>query len=57
MKISLFQNIPVFFGTQKRFANDQENQKSLEADIADPGQGRVDATKAIIRFPEGAVVC
>ena len=55
MKISMFQNNPVFFGTQKRCANDQENQKSLKADIVDPGRGRVGATKALIRFPEGAV--
>ena len=55
VKISLFQNIPVFFGTQKRFANDQENQKSLKLDIVDPGRGRVGATKALIRFPKGAL--
>ena len=50
-----FHCIPVFFETQKRFANDQENQKSLKADISDPGWGRVGATKALIRFTEGAV--
>ena len=56
MKISMFQNNSVFFGTQKRCANDQENQKSLKADIVDPGRGGVGATKALIRFSEGAVV-
>ena len=55
MKISMFQNNPVFFGTQKRCANDQKNQKSLEANIVDPGRGRVGATKALIRFLKGAV--
>ena len=55
MKISMFQNNSVFFRTQKRCANDQENQKSLKADIEDPGRGRVGATKALIRFFEGAV--
>ena len=39
---------------QKRFANDQENQKGLKLS-GDPGRGRVGATKALIRFPEGAV--
>ena len=33
----------------------QENQKSLKADILDPGRGSVGATKAQIRFSEVAV--
>ena len=56
MKISIFQNNSVFFGTQKRCANDQEYQKSLKADIVDPGREGVGATKALIRFSEDAVV-
>ena len=52
----MFQNNSVFFGTQKRCANDQENKKSLKVDIVDPGWGGVGATKALIRFPEGAVI-
>ena len=55
MEILNFQNNPVFFGTQKRCANDQENQKSHKADIVDTGRGRVGATKALIRFPKGAL--
>ena len=55
VKILLFQNIPLFFGTQKRLANDQEKQKSLKLDILDPGRGRVGATKALIKFPKGAL--
>ena len=47
MKISMFQSNSVFFGTLKRCANDQENQKNLKADILDPGWGRVGATKAL----------
>ena len=42
-------------GMHNRCANDLENQKSLKADIVGPGRGGVGATKALIRFPEGAV--
>ena len=53
MKISMFQNNPVF--SERKNVAGQENQKSLKANIVDPGRGRVGATKALIRFLKGAV--
>ena len=48
IKISMFQGNPIFFGTAKPFANDQQNRKTARAENVHPFRGRNGASRALI---------
>ena len=44
----MFQGNPIFFGTAKPFANDQQNHKTARAENVQPVRGRNGASRALI---------
>ena len=44
----MFQGNPIFFGTAKPFANDQQNHKTARAENVQPVRGRDGASRVLI---------